>query len=106
MRVLLDECVDRRLARDLTPHEVKTAPQMGWACFSNGQLLQLAAQQFDVFLTVDRNLSFQQPLHAFSIAVIVMRARTNRLSDLRTLVPALLNNLVTAPRGEVTVVCL
>jgi hypothetical protein len=60
VRVLLDECVDWRLLRDVIGHDVKTARQMGWATIKNGELLALAAQQFDAFVTVDRNLSFQQ----------------------------------------------
>lgn len=62
MKLLLDECIDRRLARELTAHEVKTVPQMGWAGTKNGQLLALAEAEFDVFITVDRNLSCQQNL--------------------------------------------
>jgi predicted nuclease of predicted toxin-antitoxin system len=53
LKVLLDECVDWRLARDLVGHEVKTARQMGWTTVKNGELLALAAEQFDVFITVD-----------------------------------------------------
>ena len=60
MRVLLDECVDWRLSRDVIGYDVKTARQMGWATIKNGELLALAAQQFDVFVTVDRNLSFHR----------------------------------------------
>ena len=82
MRVLLDECVDWRLAREIAGHDVKTARQMGWTTIKNGELLTLAAEHFDVFVTVDRNLAFQQNVAAFSIAVIVLRARTNRLADL------------------------
>lgn len=93
MRILLDECVDWRLSRDVIGHDVKTARQMGWATIKNGELLALAAQKFDVFVTVDRNLSFQQNLGAFPIAVLVLRARTNRLTDLRPLIPALLTAL-------------
>ena len=63
MKVLLDECVDWRLGRDIVGHDVKTARLMGWAAIKNGELLALAEQQFDVFVTVDRNLSFQQNLH-------------------------------------------
>jgi predicted nuclease of predicted toxin-antitoxin system len=91
VKILLDECVDWRLARDLVGHEVKTARQMGWATITNGELLALASKHFDVFVTVDRNLAWQQNLSAFSIAVIVLRARSNRLADLRPLVPRLLN---------------
>ena len=74
MRILLDECVDRRLARDLVGHEVKTVPQMGWATIKNGELLALAEQQFDVFVTVDSNLSFQQNLPRFNMAVMILHA--------------------------------
>ena len=101
MKVLLDECIDRRLAREIEGHEVVTVPQAGWAGIKNGDLLKLAQGQFDVFVTVDRNLSFQQSLSDFTIAVIVLRAPTNRLKDLRLLVPRLMQTLATAPKGEV-----
>jgi hypothetical protein len=58
MKVLLDECVDRRLARDIEGHEVRTVPEAGWAGLKNGELLKRAQDQFDVFVTVDRNLPF------------------------------------------------
>ena len=77
MRVLLDECVDWRLLREIDGHAVKTARQMGWNTIKNGELLALAAKEFDVFVTVDRNLSFQQNVSALLIAVIVLRARSN-----------------------------
>lgn len=102
MRVLLDECIDRRLAAEITGHEVKTVPQAGWASIANGELLALAETQFDVFVTVDRNLSFQQRLPRFSIAVVVLRAPSNRLADLRLLIPKLLDAIPIAKRGEVT----
>ena len=79
-----------RLARDIVGHDVKTARQMGWATIKNGELLALAANHFEVFVTVDRNLSFQQNLASFSIAVISIRAKSNRLADLRPLAPQLL----------------
>ena len=60
MKVLVDECVDWRLRRDIVGHEVKTARQMGWSAVKNGELLALAQPEFDVFVTVDRNHSFQQ----------------------------------------------
>jgi hypothetical protein len=78
MKILLDECVDWRLSRDLQEHEVKTARQMGWATVRNGELLALASEAFDVFVTVDRKLPSQQNLNVLAIAVVVLRARTNR----------------------------
>lgn len=101
MKVFVDECVDWRLARDIVGYEVKTARQMGWSTIKNGELLALAAKEFDVFVTVDRNLSFQQNLPAFAIAVIVLRAPSNRLADLKTLVPELLACIPGAKRGAV-----
>ena len=104
MRVLLDECVDWRLGRDIIGHDVKTARQMGWEGVKNGELLALAEQQFDVFVTVDRNLSFQQNFVALSIAVVVLHARTNRLADLRPLVPKILGAIESAIPGAIKIV--
>ena len=75
---------------------------MGWSAVKNGELLALAAQEFDVFIAVDRNLAFQQHLPAFPIAVIVLHARSNRPSELRRLVPALLTAIPGARKGTVT----
>jgi len=102
VRILLDECIDRRFARELSRHEVRTVPEAGWAGKSNGDLLALAENSFDVFVTVDRNLSFQQNVPRFSIAVVVLRAHSNRLAELRRLVPRLLEVLPVAKRGDVT----
>ena len=102
MKILLDECVDWRLALGITGHQVKTSRDMGWATIKNGELLALAEKDFDVFLTVDRNLSFQQHLPKFAIAVIVLRAVANRLSDLKPLVPKLLEAIPVAEQGKVT----
>lgn len=104
MKVLLDECVDWRLLREIAGHDVKTARQMGWSTIKNGELLALAAKEFDVFVTVDRNLSFQQKLPAFDIAVIVLRANSNRLADLIPLVSGLHESILTAKRGKTTFV--
>jgi hypothetical protein len=97
--VFLDECVDWRLARDIVGHDVKTARQMGSTTIKNRTLLTLASEHFDVFVTVDRNLSFQQNLDSFSIAVVVLQAKTNRLANLRPLVPSLLAAIESALPG-------
>jgi hypothetical protein len=77
---------------------------MGWAGRRNSELLTLATPLFDVLLTVDRNLSTQQNLSAFAIAVVVLRSPSNRLRDLSTLVPRLLAALPSAPKGTATFV--
>lgn len=104
MKVFLDECVDWRLSREIVGHDVKTARQMGWSSIKNGEPLALAAKEFDVFVTVDRNLSFQQNLPAFAIAVIVLRAKSDRLLDMQPLIPELLVSISTAKLGAVTFV--
>ena len=77
---------------------------MGWTSIKNGELLALAAAHFDVFLTVDRNLSFQQNIPGLAIAVMVLRAKSNRLAELSALVPALLSALDSATEGAVIVI--
>jgi Domain of unknown function (DUF5615) len=93
MRVLLDEDLPRRLAELLVGHEVSTVQRSGWSGIKNGQLLGLAAAQFDVFLTMDRNLEFQQNLAILPIAVLVVEAVSNRMEDLKPIVPAILDEL-------------
>ena len=99
MKILLDECVDWRLSRDIVGHDVKTAHQMGWSTIKNGELLALASRHFEAFITVDRNLAFQQNTDTLSIPVIVLRATSNRLDDLRPLVADLLKALSSAKAG-------
>ena len=104
MKIFLDECVDWRPARHIAGHEVKTARQVGWTAIENGELLVLVAQQFDVFVTVDRNLSYQQNLSTHPIAVVVLHAKTNRLADLIPSVPSLLLQLASARPSSVTTI--
>ena len=99
MRILLDECLPKRLKWDLVGHEARTVPEMGWASRRNGALLELAQADFDVFLTVDRNLSFQQDVGRFKLAIVVLVAK-GRHSDLQPLVADLLAVLVGIAPGQ------
>jgi hypothetical protein len=101
VRLLLDECVDHRLAQELHGHEVQTVAGLGWTGIRNGVLLAQATGRFDAFVTVDRNLAFQQRIEGLGLAVVILRARSNRLSDLKPLVPALLHALSQTRVGEV-----
>ena len=74
--------------------------RMGWSGIKNGELLALAESEFDVFITVDRNLSFQQNLPKFNLAVLVLHAPSNRLADLRPLIPKVLSLLPALSKGE------
>jgi predicted nuclease of predicted toxin-antitoxin system len=95
MRLLLDESVPRRLRRSLADHTVRTVVEAGWSGVKNGRLLALAAAEFDAFITVDKNLAFQQNLAALPIAPVVLDSVSNELSALLPLVPALLRELST-----------
>ena len=106
MKVLLDECLDRRLAREIIGHEIKTVSQMKWAGIKNGELMRLAETEFDVFTTVDRNLSFQQKLPKFNIAVLVLRAKSNRLADLPPFAEKIIETLPNLKKGKAEVLSL
>ena len=95
MRLLLDESVPRRLRKALPAHTVKTAVEMGWGGVKNGALLGLAAAEFDVFVTVDRNLRYQQNVVTLPIAVVVLVAHANALQALLPLMPRLEEVLAT-----------
>ena len=88
MRVLLDECLPRRLRIELAGHEVSTVPEMGWAGVKNGELLQRAAGHFDVFLTVDGSIKYQQNVAALGIFVVALRGKQQRRYALMPLMPA------------------
>ena len=101
MKLLLDECLDWRLRRDLPGHEVKTVHEMGWDGIKNGRLLALAQAEFQVLITADRNLSFQQNLSGFSISVVVLAAGSIRLVHTRPLMPKVLALLPSLKPGQV-----
>ena len=102
MRLLLDECVPRPLKRELTGHDVSTVVERGWSSKRNTELLRLVlAEGFEGFLTVDQNVPFQQNVAALGVAVVVVVARTNRLKELRPLVPGVLDALRRVKPGQV-----
>ena len=91
MLVLLDEQLPRHLAREIGGHDVSTVQQRGWAGLKNGELLRVAADAgFEVLVTADRNLQFQQNLSQSRLGIILLVAPSNALEDLRPLVPNLL----------------
>jgi hypothetical protein len=101
MRLLLDECVPKRIKHDLAGHDVRHVCDMGWSSKRNGDLLKLMlAERFEALLTVDQHIEFQQNVRASGIGVVVVRARTNRLKELRPLVPQILEALSKVTAGE------
>ena len=93
MRVLLDESLPDELRSEIAGHEVYVVRQFGWSGLKNGELLKRSAGRVDVFITADQNLEYQQNLHDLPVAVIVLMARTNRIQDMRPLIPRLLQEL-------------
>jgi hypothetical protein len=105
VRVLLDESLPRPLAELLVGHDSRTVAGMNWTSLENGALLREAATAFDVLLTADQNIEFQQNLKTLPIAVIVLVAQSNRLESLEPLIPAVLRALsALVPRTLVRVV--
>ena len=86
IKILLDECLPKKLKyriEDLDPDFfVNTTPEKGWASLSNGELLEVSENEFDVFITSDKNLSFQQPFSSSSIQIVLLKAKTNTYEDL------------------------
>ena len=101
MRVLLDECLPKRLAKDITRHDVRTVSEMWWSGKKNGELLRLmVSHNFQIFVTTDQNLRYEQNLSLLDVAVVVLAAPSNRLRDLIPLLPSLILTLETIQNGE------
>jgi predicted nuclease of predicted toxin-antitoxin system len=105
VRLLLDEQLPRRLGLQLAGHEVRSVRQQGWAGIKNGELLRRAvAEGFEVFVTADASLEFQQPLSQFPIRFIVVRAVSHDIDDLLPLVPTILAAIERSTPGNVETV--
>jgi hypothetical protein len=101
MRLLLDENLPRRLKRHLAPHQVRTVQEMGWSGIKNGRLLRLAEQDFDVLITIDSNMVYQQHVPAFALGLMVLHAPSNRLVDLTGMTAEILAQVEKAGPGQV-----
>lgn len=101
MHILLDECLPRKLKRSLAGHSVVTVPEQGWASITNGALLRLAEPLFDIFITADQNLQYQQNLQSSQLGIIVLVARNTRLETLLPLMPRVQITLQTIQVGAV-----
>ena len=105
MRILLDECLPKDLARELPGHIVKTVPQAGWASISNGKLLRHISDsgKFDVFLTVDKQLPQQNKTSSLPFAIVLLRAKSNRTIHVFPFAPEILRRLTEFQPGHVYV---
>jgi hypothetical protein len=104
MRILIDECLPKKLKYEFQDYEVATVPEMGWAGKKNGELLQLMAGEFDVFVTIDQSIPYQQNLAETGLTFILLSARTNKLEHLKPHMPQVLAILQAHQPGEMMVV--
>jgi hypothetical protein len=105
VRVLLDESLPRQLASELSEFDVRTVSQQNWSGLSNGELLRKAeANGFDVFVTADQNLRYQQSLSKSILGVVVIVARSNRIQDLKPLIPEIKDGIKTVNQGQIKLV--
>jgi predicted nuclease of predicted toxin-antitoxin system len=103
MKVLIDECAPKALKRSLAAHghESLTVQEAGWSGKQNGELLALAESKFDVLVTLDTNLLYQQNLAEHRIAIVVIQSRSNRLDDLSPHFSACISAIASIRPGEI-----
>ena len=101
MRILIDECLPRKLKRELSDYDVSTVAEMGWSGLKNGTLLQKMVGQVDVFVTIDGNLEYQQNLSKAQIALVILKAQNSKLESLLPLMPAVRAKLASLKSGEI-----
>ena len=101
MRIILDECLPRRLLRDLPDHVVTTVPRQGWAGITNGDLLRRVETEYDLFITMDSNIVHQQNLDGLKICLIILHGANSRYETLLPLLPKMLDAIKRAKSGSV-----
>ena len=101
MKILLDESLPKPLVKEFSGYDVSTVVNEGWSGKKNGELLRLAQKEFDVFLTADQNLQYQQNIQGYKIAVIVLVVKANRLEYLKPLMPQVLRTILDIKTGEI-----
>ncbi|OGV75184.1 MAG: hypothetical protein A2340_01225 [Lentisphaerae bacterium RIFOXYB12_FULL_60_10] len=101
MKVILDECLPRRLLRDLPDHMVTTVPKQGWAGVTNGALLKRVEPEFDVFITMDSNIVHQQNMDGLKICLVILHGSNSRYETLQPRLPQIREALKQAKSGSV-----
>ena len=102
MKILLDECVTKKLKRHLTEFEVKTVVEMNWSGLKNGKLLSSAVQEkFDILLTIDKNLEYQQNMSNYEIAVVVLSVEKSKVDFLVELLPKFKEQVIDYEKGKI-----
>jgi predicted nuclease of predicted toxin-antitoxin system len=101
MKILLDECVTKKLKRLLEDYEVYTVTEMGWNGLKNGKLLQKAAEQsFDILLTIDKNIDSQQNISTHNLSLVILDVAKSNLKHLEPLIPAFIAKIEQVEKGK------
>jgi predicted nuclease of predicted toxin-antitoxin system len=103
-RVLFDENMPRKLRRDLPEFVIRTAQEEGWSAFKNGELLEHASATFDVLVTIDQRMRYQQNVARLTMGVVAIEVPDTRIAFLRRLVPEIRDAIERVNPGEVIVV--
>ena len=102
MKILLDECVTKKLKRHLTEFEVKTVVEMNWSGLKNGSLMKVAVEEnFDVLLTIDKNLEFQQKIKKYRLTIVVLDVQKSKIENLLELLPKFKEQIKDFEKGNI-----
>ncbi len=102
MKILLDECVTKKLKKLLSSFEVFTVAEMGWTGVKNGKLISLCVENnFNILITIDKNISYQQTINNYNITIVVFNSKTSLLSDLTMHLPEFLENIYKFERSKI-----
>ncbi len=104
MKIVVDECLPRRLCPALIGHDAKTVPEIGFSGYTNGKLLAAISELGDVFVTIDGNLQYQQNLSAIGFGIVVIASKSNRLQSLEPMIPDVLDAISRISNGEIITV--
>ena len=105
MKILLDECVSRKVKSLLVEHEVFTVTEIGLSGFKNGNLLARAESEgFDILLTIDKNMSSQQSISKFNLTLVVLDVFRSNIKYLSPLIPSFLNQIDSFQRRKVYII--
>jgi predicted nuclease of predicted toxin-antitoxin system len=105
MKILLDECVTKHLKPHLSDHEVSTVRELGWSGIQNGKLMTLCVEhQFDIILTIDKNLQYQQDLERYPLTIVILNSFTSKIEELVEFLPALRSKISTLQKHKAYII--
>ena len=104
LRIIFDECIPKRLSLDFKKFQVVTVPKAGFSGYKNGKLLRAIEKKYDVFVTVDSNIEYQQNLSGYKIAILILSAKSNSYEDLKLLVPKIIKQLKKITPGNIYII--